>query len=84
MQFLLQEIRDEAHRFAISAQRKKKMRTVNKSYLDNIQGIGPIIKSRLLKKFKSIKNIKNSSLDELMTISGINERIAIQILNQEK
>ena len=81
---LLQEIRDEAHRFAISAQRKKKMRTVNKSYLDNIQGIGPIIKSRLLKKFKSIKNIKNSSLDELMTISGINERIAIQILNQEK
>ena len=81
---LLQEIRDEAHRFAISAQRKKKMRTINKSYLDNIQGIGPIIKTRLLKQFKSIKNIKNSSLEELMTISGINEKIANQILNQEK
>ena len=81
---LLQEIRDEAHRFAISAQRKKKIRVINKSYLDNIQGIGPKTKSRLLKKFKSIKNIKNSSAEELMTISGINERIASQILTQGK
>ena len=81
---LLQEIRDESHRFAITAQRKKKMRSVNRSYLDNIQGIGPITKSKLLRKFKSIKNIKNSTLDELMTIPGINEKIATQLLIQKK
>ena len=81
---MLQEIRDEAHRFAISAQRKKKARSVSKSYLDEIRGIGPITKSRLLKKFKSIKNIKNASLEELMTIPCINEKIAGQILMHNK
>ena len=81
---LLQEIRDEAHRFAINAQRKKKIKLVNKSFLDNIKGIGPVTKSNLLKKFKSIKNIQNSNIAELMTISGINERMANQILKQKK
>ena len=76
---LLQEIRDEAHRFAITAQRKKKIKLVKKSFLDDVRGIGPITKSKLLKKFKSIENIKNSSFEELMTISGINEKIAYQI-----
>ena len=80
---LLQEIRDEAHRFAINAQRKKKIRGVNKSFLDDIFGIGPITKSKLLKKFKSIKGIKNSSIEELMTIKGINETIAKKILGNK-
>ena len=73
---LLQEIRDESHRFAISAQRKKKIKLVKKSFLDDIKGIGPKTKLKLIKKFKSIKNIKNSSIEELMTIPGINEKIA--------
>ena len=81
---LLQEIRDESHRFAITAQRKKKIRLVKKSFLDDIRGIGPSTKSKLLKKFKTIKNIRNSTLQELMTIPNINEKIAIQILNQKK
>ena len=79
---LLQEIRDESHRFAIANQRKKKLRLINKSFLDDISGIGPIIKSRLLRKYKSVKNIRNSNLDELMTIKGINEKIASKILKQ--
>ena len=54
---LLQEIRDESHRFAITAQRKKKIKTANKSFLDDIEGIGPVTKSKLLKKFKSVKKI---------------------------
>ena len=77
---LLQEIRDEAHRFAITAQRKKKIKLVNKSFLDDVQGVGPKIKSRLLKKFKSIQNIKRSTIEELMTIKGINEKIANKII----
>ena len=78
---LLQEIRDESHRFAITAQRKKKKQTIKKSYLDEIKGIGPVTKSKLLKKFKNIKNIKSAKLDELMTIKGINEKIAYEIIS---
>tara|TARA_A200000113_G_scaffold223507_1_gene239284 strand:+ start:3818 stop:5599 length:1782 start_codon:yes stop_codon:yes gene_type:complete len=73
---ILQEIRDESHRFAIKAQRNKKRIRIKKSKLDSIPGIGEVLKSRLLKKFKSIKNIKHASKEELMTVEGINERIA--------
>ena len=72
---LLQEIRDESHRFAIQAQRKKIRKFVTKSELDNVDGIGKILKARLLKKFKSIKNIKTAPKNELMTVKGINEKI---------
>ena len=73
---LLQEIRDESHRFAINAQRKKKNAKNRKSQLDNVQGIGIVLKRRLLTKFKSLKNIKSANLDDLMTVEGINVKIA--------
>ena len=81
---ILQEMRDESHRFAIQAQRKKKRKTISYSELDSIKGIGNVLKRRLLKKFKSIKNIKESNLDDLMTVKGINEKIAIDILDKFK
>ena len=81
---LLQEIRDESHRFAIEAQRKKKRKTISKSELDSIKGIGTVLKMRLLKKFKSIKNIKMANLSDLMTVKGINEKIANNILEKLK
>ena len=81
---LLQEIRDESHRFAITAQRKKRKQSIKKSFLDEINGIGPIIKKNLLKKFKNIKNIQNAKLEQLMTIKGINEKIAIDITSYKK
>ena len=81
---ILQEIRDESHRFAIKAQRNKKRTRIKKSKLDSIPGIGGVIKSRLLKKFKSIKNIKHASKEELMTVDGINERIAKLIIKELK
>ena len=81
---LLQEMRDESHRFAIRAQRNKKRRTIRRSELDNINGIGKILKTRLIKKFKSIKKIKQASLQELMTVHGINEKIANEILKNVK
>ena len=73
---LLQEIRDESHRFAINAQRKKKDIKNRKSELDNIVGIGEILKKRLFLNFKNIKNIKSANLEELMTVKGINAKIA--------
>ena len=74
---ILQEARDESHRFAIQAQRKKKRSKITMSVLDSIKGIGETKKHRLLKKFKSIKNIKAASINDLMTVDGINEKIAI-------
>ena len=77
---VLQEMRDESHRFAIQALRKKKRKTISKSELNSVKGIGPTLKRRLLKNFKSIKNIKAANLSDLMTIKGINEKIAKQII----
>ena len=79
---ILQEMRDESHRFAIQAQRKKKRKTIRKSELDSIEGIGPILKNRLLRKYKSIKNIKSIDIKDLMTVKGINEKIANKVLKK--
>ena len=73
---LLQEIRDESHRFAINAQRKKKNAKNRKSQLDKIEGIGEVLKKRLLLNFKSLKNIKSAKIEDLMTVKGINAKIA--------
>jgi len=73
---LLQEMRDESHRFAISAQRKKKNAKNRKSQLDKIEGIGQVLKKRLLLNFKSLKNIKLAKIEDLMTVKGINAKIA--------
>ncbi len=73
---LLQEIRNESHRFAINAQRKKKNAKNRRSQLDNIEGIGKVLKGRLLRNFKSLKNIKSANLEDLMTVKGINAKIA--------
>ena len=81
---ILQEIRDESHRFAIRAQRNKKRKKISQSELDSIKGIGEIIKKRLITKFKSIKNIKSTDIQELMTVEGINEKIAKEILDKFK
>ena len=79
---LLQEIRDESHRFAINAQRKKKNAKNRKSQLDSIEGIGDILKKRLLLNFKSLKNIKSANIEDLMTVKGINVKIA-QLIKQK-
>ena len=79
---ILQEIRDESHRFAIQAQRRKKRKIITKSELDHIKGIGKVLKSRLIKKYRNIKNIKVANIEDLMTVKGINEKIAIEILNK--
>jgi len=73
---LLQEVRNESHRFALQAQRKKKRSVIKRSELDDIKGIGKVLKKRLLSKYKSIKNIKLAKPKDLMTVRGINAKIA--------
>ena len=64
--FFLQRLRDESHRFAITASRKKIRKSNKYSALDSVMGIGPITKKALLKKFKSLKGIKKASKGDLM------------------
>ena len=76
---LLQQIRDESHRFAITSNRKKKNKSIRKSSLDNINGLGPKKKKNLMNYFKSIKSIKSASIDDLCKVSGISIKIAEEI-----
>jgi len=76
---LLQQIRDESHRFAITSNRKKKNKVVRYSELDQIDGLGPKKKQILLKHFKSLKKIRSASLDELCAIPGISIKLGKEI-----
>lgn len=76
---LLQEIRDESHRFAITSNRRKKNKSVRLSSLDGIKGLGPHRKKKLLNYFSSIKAIKNASVDDLCKVSGISIKLAVTI-----
>lgn len=69
--FLLQKMRDEAHRFAITFHRKRRSKKVLRSSLDDIPGIGPKKRKALIKHFGSVKNIRESSVDELSAVKGI-------------
>ncbi len=80
--FLIQRVRDEAHRFAISGHRKRRTKSGLASRLDTIAGVGPARRKALLGKFGSIQNIQAASVDELSSIPGISENLAHQIKNQ--
>ncbi len=69
--FLLQKVRDEAHRLAIEFHRKRRSKRTLSSSLDELPGIGPIKKKRLLSKFGSVKRIKEASREELEQIKGL-------------
>ena len=74
--FLLQRIRDEAHRFAIAYHRKIRSKELRNSKIDVIPGIGKKRKNKLLEHFKSIEEIQNASIDEISKVPGIGKKIA--------
>ena len=76
---LLQQIRDESHRFAISSNRKKKNKSIRYSRLDKIYGLGFQRKQDLLSHFKSLKKIRAASINELCTVQGISIKLATDI-----
>lgn len=78
--FLLQKIRDEAHRFAITFQRKRRSKGTVSSVLDEIEGIGPKKRQLLLKHFGSVAKIKEASKEQLLAVSGISEANASALL----
>jgi excinuclease ABC subunit C len=73
---MLEQIRDEAHRFALTFQRKQRARKMIKSALDGVPGVGPQRKRLLMKHFGSLKKIRAATEDELSRLPGINRSLA--------
>ena len=79
--FFLQRLRDESHRFAISAHRAKRKKSISKSLLDQIEGIGSIRKRALLNHFGSARAVESASFNEIKTVEGVEEKVAKKIYN---
>jgi excinuclease ABC subunit C len=78
---LITNVQDEAHRFAITYHRSLHGKTIVKSQLDEVPGIGPARRQALLKKFGSLKNIKSATIEELSEVQGMNKKTAEMIYN---
>jgi excinuclease ABC subunit C len=74
--YLLQRIRDEAHRFAITAHRAQRSKQGIASLLDAVPGVGPAKRKALLGRFGSIQGIKQANLEEIMEVKGFSEELA--------
>jgi excinuclease ABC subunit C len=74
--YLLQQIRDEAHRFAVTYHRNRRTRRMTHSVLDGIPGLGPVRKKKLLKTFGSVKRMREASVEELSTVPGLPVAVA--------
>lgn len=75
----LQRIRDEAHRFAIEYHHKLRKKGLTRSLLDEIPGVGSVLKKRLLTHFGSVEKLKEASVEEIASVKGINPSLAANI-----
>jgi excinuclease ABC subunit C len=78
--FLLSRVRDEAHRFAVNYHRTLRKRGALVSVLDEIPGVGPVLKKRLLKHFGSLRAVRQATAEELMETPGVSRSIAERIV----
>ncbi len=76
---LLQHVRNEAHRFALSYQRKLREKKIRSTILDAVEGLGDKKRRELLRYFGSVEKIKSASIEELMKVPGIGEKLARRI-----
>jgi excinuclease ABC subunit C len=74
--YLLQRVRDEAHRFAITYHRQKRSRTMTQSALDGIPGLGETRRKALLRTFGSVKRLRAATVDEIAEVPGVGRRTA--------
>ncbi|WP_175008474.1 excinuclease ABC subunit UvrC [Cellulosimicrobium sp. TH-20] len=74
--YLLQRVRDEAHRFAIAQHRRQRSKGMTASALDDVPGLGPARRTALLKHFGSLKRLRGASVEEIASVRGMGERTA--------
>ncbi|MFD3686270.1 excinuclease ABC subunit UvrC [Nocardiopsis sp. NPDC058631] len=74
--YLLQRLRDEAHRFAIAYHRNKRAKALTGSSLDELPGLGPARRTALIKEFGSVKRLASASVEEMANVPGIGPRLA--------
>lgn len=79
---LIQQIRDEAHRFAISGHRQRRAKKRNTSPLEGIAGVGPKRRQQLLSHFGGLQEVTRAGVEDLMAITGINREIAQRIYDR--
>lgn len=79
--FYMQNLRDEAHRFAIGTHRKRRAKSVSKSRLDEVEGIGSRRKHDLLNYFGSVEEISQASIKDIEKVEGISKKTAEKIYN---
>jgi excinuclease ABC subunit C len=77
--YLLQRVRDEAHRFAIAYHRQKRGKAATASALDDVPGLGPARRTALLKHFGSVRRLSAASVEEIAAVPGIGPRLAATI-----
>ena len=77
--YMLQRIRDEAHRFAITYHRQLRGKRMTKSVLDDIKGLGPTRRKRLTKELGGIAGVKEASLDDLRALSWLPDEVAVAV-----
>ena len=77
--YLLQRLRDEAHRFAITYHRKLRAKAQTKSVLDEVPGVGPARKRALLRVFGSTKQMRGATVDQIASVPGISRSLAERI-----
>jgi excinuclease ABC subunit C len=80
--YLLQRVRDEAHRFAITFHRQKRSKSMTESQLAGIAGLGPSRRKALLKQFSSLKRLREATVDEIAAVPGFGPGLAKRVHDQ--
>jgi len=78
--YLLQRVRDEAHRFAIAAHRKRRSQGMTVSVLDSVPGLGPARRAALLRQFGSVRRLRAASVEEIASVPGMGARTAAAVV----
>jgi excinuclease ABC subunit C len=76
---LVQRIRDEAHRFAVTYHRQRRAKAMTQSALDALSGVGPVRRKRLLTAFGSVAAIKRAAVDEIAAVKGMTAALAAEV-----
>jgi excinuclease ABC subunit C len=79
---LIQQLRDEAHRFAITGHRQRRGKTRRTSPLEQIPGLGPKKRRELLRQFGGLQGVKGAGVEDLVRVRGIGRRLAETIYNE--